>query len=402
MSIVVQKFGGSSLTTNDLRQKAVTRVKDAVNDGRKSIVVVSAQGRFGDPYATDTLLSLIDPNQQMLISDEQQSLLLSCGEVISAVVFSHELASQGVPCQVMTAREAQILTDDEFRQASIKKVSAQPIIDAFKEVDVVVVTGFQGIRQDGKLTTLGRGGSDTTASALACGVGADSIYIYTDVDGVMSGDPTVVDAPTTLHSISYDEACHIAYQGAKVIHPNAVEWAKRYRIPLWIGPLAGNIGTWVGQQKEYNAKRAIQSISAIKDLAQVRVSAHDYDRIFQIVAEQGISIDLISIHPNEVRFTIEGYAVKFVKSILEKKGFKPEIIDHVAKIALIGEGMKGKPGITSTIVTTLTRHNIQILQTADSHMTFWVLVDEQHADAAQKRLHEQFILTPSLTLSKQE
>ncbi|WP_167578546.1 aspartate kinase [Jeotgalibacillus proteolyticus] len=401
MSIIVQKFGGSSLTSSSLREQAVVHVQKAVEKGKKSIVVVSAQGRFGDPYATDTLLSLIKEKGEAIIPYEQQALLLTCGEVISAVVFSHELAKAGIPCQVMTGREAQIITDDHYRHAAITKVSGDPFIKAFKEVDVVVVTGFQGVTKHGKVTTLGRGGSDTTASALACSVKADACYIYTDVEGVMSGDPTIVDEPTTLLSITYDEASHIAYQGAKVIHPNAVEWAKRYRIPLWVGPLAGNKGTWVGKQNSRHSQNVIQSISAIKKLAQIRVSAFDYDRIFQMVAQQEISIDLISIHPHEVRFTIEEKNVKYVKTLLEEQGFHPEVIEHVAKIALIGEGMKGKPGITSTIVTTLAQEKIRILQTADSHMTFWVLVDEQYADQAQKRLHEQFIL-PSLTTSLQE
>ncbi|WP_165967140.1 aspartate kinase [Jeotgalibacillus sp. S-D1] len=402
MSIIVQKFGGSSLTTTSLRQQAVTHVKKAVDKGTKSIVVVSAQGRLGDPYATDTLLSLIGKGSKNELPDEQQALLLSCGEVISAVVFSHELSKVGISCKVMTGREAQIITDDECRMATIQRVNGKPFFEAFKEVDVVVVTGFQGITHQGKVSTLGRGGSDTTASALACSVEADAVYIYTDVEGVMSGDPTIVDTPTTLESISYDEASHIAYQGAKVIHPNAVEWAKRYKVPMWIGPLTGEIGTWVGIQTEHQTNRAIQSISAIKNLAQIRVSALDYDRIFQIVAEQGISIDLISIHPNEVRFTIEEKDINFVRSVLEGKGFRPEIISHVAKIALIGEGMKGKPGITSTIVTTLAREKIRILQTADSHMTFWILVDERYADEAQRRLHEQFISKAPLILSLQE
>ena len=402
MGIIVQKFGGSSLTTAHLRQLAAAHVKKAVESGQKSIVVVSAQGRFGDPYATDTLLSLIEEDKKILIPDEQQALLLSCGEAISAVVFAHELAKMGVTSQVMTGREAQITTDNECRHATIQKVTSDPFVKAFHDVDVAVVTGFQGVTQTGKISTLGRGGSDTTASALGCSVNAEAVYIYTDVEGVMSGDPTIVDEPTTLHSISYDEACHIAYQGAKVIHPNAVEWAKRYNIPLWIGPLNGKEGTWVGGSHKTNNDRTIQSISAIKKLAQIRVTAFDYDRIFQIVAEQGISIDLISIHPNEVRFTIEEKDVRFVRAIIEKNGFHPEIIKHVAKIALIGEGMKGKPGITSTIVTTLARKQIRILQTADSHMTFWVLVDERHADEAQRCLHDQFIQNTPLTYSIQE
>ncbi|MGD7043735.1 aspartate kinase [Jeotgalibacillus proteolyticus] len=406
MNIVVQKFGGSSLTSKALRAAAVSHVEKAVEKGLKSIVVVSAQGRMGDPYSTDTLLSLISENKNILIPPEQQSLLLSCGEVISAAVFSHDLASKGIPSQIMTGREAQIITDNNYRHATINKVSGDPFYQAFKEVDVVVVTGFQGITKNGRISTLGRGGSDTTASALACSVKADAVFIYTDVEGVMSGDPTVVDDPSTLQYISYDEASHIAYQGAKVIHPNAVEWAKRYKIPMWVGPLIGENGTWVGKQSVHHISRDIQSISAIKNLAQIRVSAFDYDRIFQLVAQQEISVDLISIHPHEVRFTIESQNVQYVQTLLENEGFHPEVIDHVAKIALIGEGMKGKPGITSTIVTTLAKEKIRILQTADSHMTFWVLVDEKYADHAQKKLHEQFIFNtnskPARTKSLQE
>ncbi|KIL44939.1 aspartate kinase [Jeotgalibacillus soli] len=395
MGMIVQKFGGSSLATKQLRKQAAEQVKQAVEQGSKTIVVVSAIGRFGDPYATDTLLSLIENDQHdIVIPTDQQALLLSCGEVISAVVFASELIDEGITCSVMTGREAMIQTEGDYRHASIKHINAEPLLEALEQVDAIVVTGFQGVNDSGRMTTLGRGGSDTSASALACCVQADAVYIYTDVAGVMSGDPRVVDDPHSLKMISYDEACHIAYQGAKVIHPNAVEWAKRYHVPMWIGSLNGEGGTWVGLQKkieEHHTGREIQSISAIKGLAQIKVNSLDYDRVFRVVAEQGISIDLISIHPNEIRFTVDGRSILAVQALLRAEGFYPEIIDHVAKIALIGEGMKGKPGITSTIVSTLTKHHVQILQTADSHMTFWVLIDEAHADLSQKLLHEEFI-----------
>ncbi|MGL5868099.1 aspartate kinase, partial [Clostridium chrysemydis] len=231
MKIVVQKFGGTSVSTKERRERVVNKVISAIKEGYSPIVVVSAMGRKGEPYATDTLLSLVDCNFKDS-NKQAQDLLMCCGEFISSVVMSNELFNNGVNAVPLTGGQAGIITDDVFSDAKHKEVDSKELLRLVENGKVPVVTGFQGITEKGYFTTLGRGGSDTSAAILGAAVNAERIEIYTDVDGIMTADPRIVKEASLIDVISYTEVFQLADQGAKVVHPRAVDIAMKHNIPL--------------------------------------------------------------------------------------------------------------------------------------------------------------------------
>ncbi|MDZ5711774.1 aspartate kinase [Jeotgalibacillus haloalkalitolerans] len=394
MPISVLKFGGTSLSESYKREAAVLNVKRELERKHQVIAVVSAMGRMGDPYATDTLLSLTDSRD---LPSHQKSLLLSCGELISAAVFSAALHYEGVNSEILTGKQAGIKTRQTYN-ADISSVNIQVLLEALKYTDVIIVPGFQGEDDKGRTSTLGRGGSDTSACAIAASINAAVCRLYTDVAGIMSGDPRIVDHAAVVNRLSYDEAFHIAHQGAKIIHPKAVEWARKGRIPVWTGDLSGEGGTWIGSSED--STDSIHSVTAVENLVQISVQAQDCDSIFRLLAEEGISIDLISIQPIEVKFTIQQEDYADLKMILNNQQIYFKSREHVSKIALIGSSIAGRPGVASSIVTLLTKNQISIWQTADSHLTFWILLDSDKSALAQQLLHQFFIKNELVTIQE--
>ena len=224
MRILIQKFGGTSVATDEARACAAKKVSLAREAGYLPVVVVSAMGRNGAPYATDTLLRLVkscNPN----VSERELDQMMYCGEIISAVMMTATLTAMGIPSVSLTGGQAGIITDDNFSNARIIKVQTTALQSLLKQGNVPVVCGFQGITSEGAHTTLGRGGSDTTAAALGNALDAEKIEIYTDVAGIMTADPKLVSEARLLSITTYQEVCQMAEQGAKVIHPRAVEIA---------------------------------------------------------------------------------------------------------------------------------------------------------------------------------
>jgi len=231
MNIIVQKYGGTSLTNEEKRLYVVSHIKKAINDGYKVVVVVSAMGRKGDPYATDTLLQLVD-GENTKIRPREKDLLLICGEIISATVLSNLLHKNNLDNIVLTGGQAGFLTDGNYNNAQILNVNPSLIIDNLQKNKIVIVTGFQGETRDKDFTTLGRGGSDTTATALGVALNAEIVDIFTDVEGIMTADPKIVNDAKQLDIVTYTEIANFAHQGAKVIHPRAVEIAMQGNIPV--------------------------------------------------------------------------------------------------------------------------------------------------------------------------
>ncbi len=231
MKIVIQKFGGTSLQNATIRSKAAEHVKDAVEKGLSPVVVVSAIGRKGNPYSTDTLLQEATSVFEK-ISPREKDLLMSCGEIISAVVMVQTLRQKNIEAVALNGMQAGILTDENFNQANIKRVFTDNIFQAISNGLVPVVTGFQGISESGEITTFGRGGSDTTASILAAALKADHIEIYSDVEGLLTADPKKISDVKHLEKVSYIETMEMANNGAEVIHPQAVEIASQYNIAI--------------------------------------------------------------------------------------------------------------------------------------------------------------------------
>lgn len=223
MKIIVQKFGGTSLDSADKRSVAIEHIEDARSKGYGVVVVVSAMGRNGEPYSTDTLLSLVSEDD---IAARDKDALMACGEVISAVKFANSLGKRGIAAVVLNGQQAGILTDCNFGNAQVLDVQPQRIFDALQLGQIPVVTGFQGASQEGDITTLGRGGSDTTAVLVGVALGAECVEIFTDVDGIMTCDPRIVSSAQSLTHLSYQEMNSLVLNGATVLHPSAVQVAE--------------------------------------------------------------------------------------------------------------------------------------------------------------------------------
>ncbi|MCA1030127.1 aspartate kinase [Bacillus timonensis] len=402
MKIIVQKFGGTSVRDDNTRTLASNHIQKAIQDGFKVVVVVSAMGRKGDPYATDTLLSLIN-GSETLVSKREIDLLLSCGEVISSIVFTNMLVSKGIKATSFTGAQAGFRTNNDHTNAKIIEMKCEKLIKELEVHDVVVVAGFQGVSKEGNVTTIGRGGSDTSAAALGVALNASLVDIFTDVEGVMTADPRIVDDARPLSVVTYNEICNMAYQGAKVIHPRAVEIAMQANIPLRIrSTYSDTPGTLItslekGKKGSDVRERVITGIAHVANVTQIKVLAKkgQYDvqtEVFKAMANERISVDFFNITPNGVIYTVSGEVTKKAVDILNRLGYEPQVTRNCAKVSSVGAGMNGVPGVTAKIVTALSEQGIQILQSADSHTTIWVLVKESDMIKAVNALHKAFQL----------
>lgn len=396
MKILIQKFGGTSVSTADKRVCVLNKVKEAIKNGYMPVVVVSAIGRKGDPYATDTLLSLVGENKTHL-ANQEKDLLMCCGEIISSVVLSELFSKEGLKSRVLTGGQAGILTDNNFSNADVLKVDAVKVYDLLMEGIVPIVTGFQGVTKNGEFTTLGRGGSDTTATLLGEALNAEAIEIFTDVDGIMTADPRIVEDAKVIDKISYSEVFQLADHGAKVIHPRAVSYAMKGNIPIYIkNTMSDAKGTMISSSDEMNNTHIITGITHMPLRTQVSIRFEEEipssNDLFTILADEGISIDLINVFPQYKAFTIDDSDTDKVKAILDKLCPDYSIIRNCSKVSVIGSGMKGIPGVMSKILKALSIENIKVLQTADSHMTIWCLVEEHNTKKAINILHKTFNL----------
>jgi aspartate kinase len=402
MKIIVQKFGGTSVRNEQGRQMARKHVETALKDGYKVVVVVSAMGRKGEPYATDTLLSLVG-GTEALISKRELDLLMSCGEVISSVVFSNMLLSHGIRATALTGAQAGFRTNNDHTNAKIIEMKCERLLKELESYDVVVVAGFQGVGKNGDITTIGRGGSDTSAAALGAALNAEWIDIFTDVEGIMTADPRIAEKARPLSVVTYNEVCNMAYQGAKVIHPRAVEIAMQAKIPIRIRSTysdgLGTLVTSLNKQKQGTdvRERTVTGIAHVSNISQIKVSAKKdqynlQSEVFKAMANEHISVDFINISPTGVVYTVSEDITDRAIEILQKLGYEPEVERHCAKVSVVGAGIAGVPGITSKIVTALSDRGIRILQSADSHTTIWVLVKESDLVEAVNALHDAFQL----------
>ena len=398
MKIIIQKFGGTSVSTEERRSKVIEKVKAAIKDGYSPVVVVSAIGRIGEPYATDTLLSLIGEkfkNVNRLAKD----LLMCCGETISAVVMSNDLYNAGIDAVPMTGGQAGILTDNNFADADCIDVNPKKVLDLVSQGRIPVITGFQGITENGYLTTLGRGGSDTSASLLGVALEASAIEIYTDVDGIMTADPRIVEEASLIDVISYNEVFQLADQGANVIHPKAVELAMQANIPLFIkNTMSNSKGTLINNLGDKGNDRIMTGITNQKDRIQVSIEAGEnegnikYKDVLDLVAANKISLDLINIFPDKQIFTISKKDKNLLENILNNCNLKYKLVENCSTVVVIGSRMRGIPGVMAKIIKALSDNNIEVLQTADSHMTIWCLVHSKNVKDAINILHRTFKL----------
>lgn len=403
MQIVVQKFGGTSVQSVEHRKNVINHIQGALANHDKVIVVVSALGRKPDPYATDSLLDLVDYPEGSN-SEREIDLLVSCGETISAVVLSSELQKQQISSVALTGAQAGFVTDDHFTDANILEVDPKRIMKEFETSDVVVVAGYQGQTTTGEITTIGRGGSDTSATSLGAAIQAKRVEIFTDVSGIMTADPRVVKSARKLDVVTYDEICNLAKQGAKVVHPRAVEIAKQANIPIRVRSTnSTKMGTLITESKTQPTgkdipKRLITGIAHVESITQMKVKIigdiqKQQSAVFKAMAEADIPVDFINISPSEVEYTIPDNLTNKAVTIVENLGHEYTIVKNCVKASAVGTGMTSVPDVASRVVQALTNKDVPILQSADSHATIWVLIKKTDLIPAANALHEEFGLS---------
>lgn len=400
MGTIVQKFGGSSVSTKETRNFVIQKIINSKKENNKIVVVVSAIGRLGDPYATDTLIGFLKNNSEQ-IRPREMDILLSCGELISAVVLASMLENEGHRAVALTGGQAGIITNGQHQCAEIINTQPERLLDLLEKDIIPVIAGFQGITDSGEITTLGRGGSDTSAAIIASCLNADAIEIYTDVDGIMTADPRMCEGAHVIPQISYSEVFQMADSGAKVIHPRAVEIAMNANIPLIIkNTFSDELGTSITQNISVGKGEKSQGIQVITGIAhrlgriQVQLFEGDTDdeNLFLLFAQNGISIDMINIFPSQKIFTIDQDHKNKIITILNSHNLKYILVEDCCKITALGERMTGVPGVMARIITALRRQNIQILQTSDSLTTIACLINSENTAKAITALHNEFNL----------
>ncbi|MBV9103183.1 MAG: aspartate kinase [Candidatus Eremiobacteraeota bacterium] len=397
MRTVVQKFGGSSLATAELRSIAATRVLEARKRGVAPVVVCSALGRAPDPYATDSLLRLTSTGS----TGPNHDMLLACGEMIAAAIFADELCALGAPARAMSGAQAGIVTDDRFGDAQIVHVEPANVALALERGIVPVVAGFQGVTSGGATTTLGRGGSDLTAMALGRALKAEIVEIFTDVSGVMTADPRRISGAHSIKRADYEEMVELAGEGAKIVHAKAAELARAARLPYVVKGLFTDSGTIIEDSRKAPLG-SVTGVTAIHHVAFFRVIQGDIEdagaqrelqvTLFGRLAESGISIDMINVNTAGIFFIASMERVEEVRSALRDLNLAVRVRPDCAKLSIVGAGMRGTSGVMYRVVEALSQLCVEIIHSTDSNITISVLVPESEAVRAEQGLHDFFHL----------
>lgn len=407
MSLVVQKYGGSSVATAERIKRVAERIVATRKAGHEVVVVVSAMG--------DTTDELMDLAQQVapVPPARELDMLLTSGERISNALVAMAISSLGAEARSFTGSQAGVITDSTHGKARIIDVTPGRIRAALDAGAIALVAGFQGVSQDTKdITTLGRGGSDTTAVALAAALDADVCEIYTDVDGVFSADPRIVPDAAKLDTITYEEMLEMAAAGAKVLMLRCVEYARRYHVPVHVrssySDKAGTIVT--GSMEDLTVEQAlITGVAHERGEAKVTVAAvPDHPgvaaRIFRTIADAEIDIDMVVQNisraaegKTDITFTLpKADGPKAVAALEAKKqeiGFDAIVYnDHVGKVSLIGAGMRSHPGVTATFCEALAEAGVNIDIISTSEIRISVLVRDVELDTAVRAIHDAFEL----------
>ncbi len=405
-TVVVMKYGGTSVATPEGRNAIARRVIEAQEQEMSPVVVVSAMGRAGAPYATDTLLGLV---AGLPSDDREADLLVGCGEIVSAVVVAHELRAAGVDARAFTGPEAGIATDGVHRNAAVTEIHPGPLLSAIEAGVCPVVAGFQGIGESGRLTTLGRGGSDTTACALGVALGARAVEIYTDVDGVMTADPQTCEGSAVLETVGADELFQMARHGARVVHTPAAELALASGLAVRVrNTYSDHPGTAVTDIASYRPDRVATAVAHADGVARIVVALPAPEgtpshmsaqaRVYRAMADAGVSLDMFTPAGETLLFTVGEELLDRASEVLGALGFTYRAQTQLAKVTLVGAGMHGVPGVMARVAEALVDAGVTVLQSADSHTTISVLVTSDQAHQAVQALHTGFELdSPSST-----
>ena len=395
---IVQKFGGSSLATPELREIAASRVLEARQRGASPVVVCSAIGRAPDPYATDSLLALLGPTR----GGANRDLLLSCGEALACAIFAELLTSWGADAQAMTGGQAGVITDAKYGDAKILRVEPKNVFGLLERGIIPVITGYQGVTEDGAVTTLGRGGSDLSAIALGDALGSEAVEIFTDVSGVMTGDPRRIAGAHTIDRVSYAEMVELAADGAKVMHAKAAELARVTQTPYVVKGLRSNFGSTIDEGHAPNEFMPVTGITSLRDVVFVRVIQGEIDdlearrelelELFRRAAESDVSVDMINVNNAGIFFIVDRDKLETIRRELAGLNMALRVRADCAKISIVGAGMRGVSGVMYRVVHALSEAGVEIIHSTDSNITISVLVPEEDVARAEQAIHDYFRL----------
>lgn len=407
MPLIVQKYGGSSVSDADAIKRVAKRIVDTHNSGTKVVVVVSAMGD-----TTDELIELaekVSPNPP----GRELDMLLTAGERISMAVLAMAISDLGVEARSYTGSQAGVITDSVHGKARIIDVTPGRIKQALDDGAIPIVAGFQGVAQDTKdITTLGRGGSDTTAVALAAALNADVCEIYTDVDGIFSADPRRVPKAAHVPFITYEEMMELAAMGAKVLHLRCVEYARRFDLPIHVrSSFSNRDGTWVLSQTAIKERKMEQPIisGVAHDLSEAKITVvgvpdkpGNAATIFEAIANAHINIDMIVQNvttaasvATDITFTCpktdRELAVKTLETLMPTIKFdRVEFDEDIAKVSLVGAGMRSHPGVSAAFFRALASTNVNIEAISTSEIRISVVIRANDTDKAVQEVHKAF------------
>ena len=386
---LVMKFGGTSVADPEKIRRVAARLVEAKGAGNRVVAVVSAMGQH-----TDELVSLaheVSPQPK----PREMDMLISVGERISCALVAMAIADLGLDAISLTGSQAGIVTDTVHGKAKIVEVRAHRIHEALDSDRIVLVAGFQGVSTDFDITTLGRGGSDTTAVALAAALGADACEIYTDVDGVFTADPRLVPGARKLHAVSYEEMLEMAASGAKVLALRSVEFARNHGVKLHVrSTFTGEEGTWITEEDERMLEKAmISGVTHTLEEAVYRVSGTDRADLFDALADAAVSVDTIIQTGDDIVFSapIEDRAA--TEAALGRLDANWEERDDLGKVSVVGAGMKSHPGIAARTFQTLRELGVEPDLVATSPIKIAFYVPQGDVERTVVALHEAFELS---------
>ncbi|MBT2660570.1 aspartate kinase [Bacillus sp. ISL-45] len=402
MGLIVQKFGGTSVGNVERIRNAASRTAEELQNGNNVVVVVSAMGK-----TTDHLVDMAN-DISSAPSKREMDMLLTTGEQITIALFSMALAQNGIDAVSYTGWQAGIKTEPVHGNARIVDIETDRIAKDLESGKVVIVAGFQGVTDDGQITTLGRGGSDTTAVALAAALKADKCDIYTDVTGVFTTDPRYVKSARKLLSVSYDEMLELANLGAGVLHPRAVEFAKNYGLPLEVrSSMEKERGTIIEEENEMEQNLIVRGVAFEDQITRVSVlgvstSLKGLSTIFTTLAQNHINVDIIVQSRTEaglanISFSIKSNDLPEALDVLErnKETLNYQAVESetgLAKVSIVGSGMVSNPGVAAKMFEVLEGHGIQVKMVSTSEIKVSTVVDEKQMVSAVESLHEAFEL----------
>lgn len=405
--MIVQKYGGTSVATAERIKAVASRIARAKREGRTPVVVVSAMGDTTDQLITLAQQVTPEPDEREL------DLLLSTGEIISCTLLAMALRQLGLEAVSLTGGQAGIRTDRTHSRAKIIAIDPRRILGELEHDKIIIVAGFQGVTEEFDITTLGRGGSDTTAVALAAHLHADLCEIYTDVDGVYTADPRLVPEAWKLECISYDEMLELAQQGARVMHPRAVELGAVYGVPIVVrSSFNDNPGTRIYGGENIEERNKVRGIAHDTDVAKITVIGVP-DRpgiayaIFRPLAEASINVDTIVQNASlqgitDLSFTVArtdlAKAVRLVEAVATEINAKGVVsASNLAKVSIIGTGIQHSPGYAARMFKTLTDQGINIEMITTSEIRITCIIEASRVQEAVRALHAAFATETSVT-----